>query len=371
MQKKVTYIISNINKALAFEWIAVNLNKEKFALNFILLNPENSDLEAFLKKEKISVVRVRYLGKRNIFKAVFQVARLLKKNQTDIVHTHLFDATIVGLTAAFLAGVSRRIHTRHHSSYHHLYYPKIVKYDKMINFFSSEIVAISENVKNILINSENVSPGKIHLIHHGFDLDQFDHVQTIALEKILLKYNPSDLHPVIGVISRYTEWKGIQFIIPAFKKLLQTYPDAFLVLANAQGDYREHIQILLKNIPQKNYLQIPFENDLYSLYKLFDIFVHAPVDETVEAFGQTYVEALAANIPSVFTKSGIANEFIEHKQNAFVVPYKNSDAILDAITFYLNNKEEAKEIAARGKQDVYNHFTLEKMIHSLEELYAG
>src|SRR5204863_3109374 len=119
-----------------------------------------------------------------------------------------------------LAGVEKRIYSRHHGSYHHEYFPTAIKYDRFINFLSTDIVAISENVKNILIGYEGVPEEKIHLIHHGFDLDSFRNVSEEKIELMKQKYLPESAYPVVGVISRYIEWKGIQFIIPAFRKIL-------------------------------------------------------------------------------------------------------------------------------------------------------
>lgn len=369
MKINITYIISNINKALAFEWISTDLNKNKFNLNFILLNPGESELETYLKQNDISVDRITYRSKNDIPAAIFKTWKTLKKHKTTVVHTHLFEANIIGLTAAKLAGISKRIHTRHHSDYHHRYYPNAVKYDKLINYLSTDIIAISEVVKNILISKEHVSLKKIHLIHHGFKLEQFSNCSESSIIQLKQKYISNNPYPVVGVISRYTEWKGIQFIIPAFEQLLKTYPEALLILSNANGDYKEEIKKLLQTIPKKNYLEISFESDIFTLYKLFDIFIHVPVSIEIEAFGQTYVEALAAGVPSIFTLSGIANEFIIDQHNAMVVNHRNSNEIYMALRELLENRSLKETLIKNGKKDVISRFSLNKMISSLEHLY--
>jgi glycosyltransferase involved in cell wall biosynthesis len=369
LPKNLTYIISNINKSLAFEWISDHLNRDLYNINFIILNSNDSELENYLIKNKIKVCRITYNGKKDILKSIYKVYKLLKLNQTEILHAHLFDANIVGLTAAFLARVPKRIHTRHHSDYHHLYHPNSVKFDKYINYLSTDIVAISLVVKNILIDNEGVPENKIHLIHHGFKLDDFNNCSEVSIGQLRNKYNPQNLQPVIGVISRQTEWKGIQFIIPAFKKFIKQYPDSLLIMANASGDYKSEIQQLLIGIPLRNYIEIEFENDIFSLYRLFDIYTHVPISDSLEAFGQTYVEALASDVPSVFTISGIANEFIVNEENALVVPYKDSDAIYDAWVRIYRDKDLSQKIVVKGKNDVAEKFQLKTMINKLEALY--
>lgn len=365
----LTYIVSNIDKAYAFEWIVQFLNRDKFNLSFILLNPGNSELELFLKKSQIDFHRLNYHGKGSIPGSIIKTYRILKLTGTQIVHTHLFDASIVGLIAGWLAGITKRIHTRHHSDFHHVYYPKAVKFDKIVNFLSTDIIAISKVVEQILINKERVSKKKVNLIHHGFRLDEFSNVSDLALDYIRGKYNPGNRWPVVGVISRYTEWKGVQNTIEAFRMLLVDFPGALLVLANAHGNFKVEIQKKLKAIPNENFVEIQFEPELFSLYQLFSVFIHAPINREIEAFGQTYVEALAAGIPSVFTLSGIANEFIKDRENAIVVDYNNPGAIYIAIRELLNNKLLSDRITVNGRMDVYNYFNLDRMVLSLELLY--
>ena len=368
---RVTYIISSIDRSLAFEWIVNKIDKKKISLSFILLNTGDSELEKFLKSSGIPVYRTKYTGKKDTVNALLAIRKILKTEDPHIVHTHLFEASVIGLSAARTLGIKRRIYTRHHSTYHHSYHPQAVKYDRLCNFLSTDIVAISKNVENVLAEKEKVIRKKIHLIHHGFDLAAFGSVSPDDQSAMVKKYNPRNASPVIGVIARQTEWKGIQFIIPAFRKLLNEYPQALLLLANAGGNYREKIKEMLSTIPQRNYLEIPFERDIISLYSVFDLFVHVPIDPHCEAFGQTYIEALAAGIPSVFTLSGVAPEFIEHEKNALVVPFCDSDAVYKALYSLLNDAQLQARLSTRGKMDVVKYFYLDKMIRSLEALYVS
>ncbi|MCW3070135.1 MAG: glycosyltransferase family 4 protein [Bacteroidetes bacterium] len=366
---RVTYIISSIDKALEFEQVAEKLDRKKFELSFILMNPGGSALEDFVRALGIPVYRITYTGKKGLPLAILKIMRLLRKIKPQTVHTHLFDASLAGLMAAKLAGVKRRISTRHHSDYHHTYFPHAVKYDRLNNRLSTDIIAISKVVKNVLVEKEHVPAKKISIIHHGVIPEDFATIPDSTVKQLAEKYNPGQQRPVVGVISRYIKLKGIQFIIPAFRRLLEKYPGALLILANANGSYAKEIRQQLSLLPEKSYIEIDFEKDICALYRLFDIFVHVPTSESCEAFGQTYIEALAAGIPSVFTLSGIAGDFITNEKNALVVPYKDSDAIFRAFEKILEGKKEIAEMIREGKQDVAAQFTADRKIRSLEQLY--
>jgi len=369
LKKKVTYIMFHVEKALGFEWAIENVNPDKFEFSVISINvSKNSVFEQFCSQRNIEFHRIEYSSKRSIPKAIYDTYKILKKIKPDVVHCHIFEANIIGLTAAILARVNNRIYTRHHSTFHHTTAPSGKKYDLVINKMATSIISISENVSNVL-RMEGVPEKKIHLIHHGFDLSFFNNISDDRLEKVKQKYNPEGKHPVIGVISRYTEWKGIKYTLSAFTQLLKKYPNALLVLANAKGNDTE-VRELINKLPKNNYIEIVFEEDNAALFKLFDIFIHVPIDPEIEAFGQIYIEALAVGVPSIFTLSGVAREFIVKNENAMVVDFKNEQQIYDTACRLLEDKELREKLIKNGKHDIEKDFSLPLFINKLEKIYS-
>ncbi len=367
--KKVCIVVSQIDRAIAFEWTVEGLST-KFDLTFILIGKKGSFLSKYLQEKGIETCEIEYTGKKEALKAVWKVFSFLRKKKVDVIHTHLVEATLYGLFPAWLLRIKKRIYTRHHSDYNYKYSPKGIKYDKLSNWWATDVVAITEQVKRILIEKEKVPAKKITLIHHGIDTEYFENHDEEGIRVLASRYNPQRKKPVIGVIARQTHWKGIQYIIPAFAEVRKKHPDALLLLANAHGDYEHEIDNLLEeNIPRENYCKIKYEYDISSLYHLLDLFVHVPVDDTVEAFGQVYVEALAAGVPGVVTLSGIALDFIKDGENAIVVPYCDTPAIRDGIFRLLEYETVRKKIIQKANEDVNQKFGLIGFLNRLADLY--
>lgn len=368
---KLLYILSDVNKSLAFEWIASKLNPDQFQIHFILINQEEPEMLQELRDLGVTCDFFPYSGKKSYPFLFFKIIAKLLKLKPDRVHTHLFLANVLGLSAAWIMGVKKRIYTRHHSSFHLEYMPKAVKWDRLCNFLATDIVAISENVKSILLGPEGVKPSKVHLIHHGFDLDAFAKPDQNKLAELRLKYQIQEGdYPIVGMIARQIEWKGIQYAIPAFKELLEKYPKAKIILANATGPYQSQItKQLTRELDSECYVEIKFESELFALYQLFDLFVHVPINAQIEAFGQVYVESLAAGIPSVFTASGVATEFIKHEKNALLVDYCSSEAIFQAMCRILEDKILRDKLVVEGKASI-SAFALPLFIERLNELYG-
>lgn len=371
MQKKIKVLaaFSLIENANEFYWYAQYLNKNKFELTCIFYNPTVSKIQNEIASIGVNCFLIKYDGKKNIFSAFIKTIWLFLRLRPNIVHTQLFDASLIMLTVAWLLRYKNRIHTRHHSDIHHKYHPQAIKYDKWINFLSKKIICPSKQIKSILTSKENVDLNKIVVVPHGFD---FTFLQNGILQKydIKEKYNINGF-PIIGCVSRFTEWKGVQYIIPAFKRFLDYYPNSLLVMAGYRGDYENKIFELLEQIPQSNYRLIEFEKNNAALFSNFDIFIHVPTSITAETFGQIYVEAFVMSIPSIITLSGIAADDKTFNDYAEVVSYMNSVEILNALLKIIQNFDDYKKKMAIASNIVKNKYDFNYKIISIENEYLS
>lgn len=371
MKIKVCHVISDIDYNNLFEVIEHFTDKDKYELSFVFLAPELPKLYPIFESRHYPVHFIRCRGRKDLIFTVPKLRRIFKEIKPGIVHTHFANASLAGLFAAKLGGIKARVHTRHHSTECHNYYPHAVYYDKIINSLAVKIIAISEMVREVLIERENVKPEKIVVIHHGLNFDELQ-VSDAATAEVGELYGLTESSPVVGVISRFVHLKGIQYIIPAFAELVKEYPQAKLVLAGAGGSYEKEIaQMLGERLRETQYVLIPFEKRVAEMYANFDVFVHVPIDRESEAFGLIYVEALALKVPSIFTLSGVASDFIEDKSNALVVPFQDADALLEAMRLILKDDELRRRISEQGQADAHRLFQGQKAAAELDALYTA
>jgi glycosyltransferase involved in cell wall biosynthesis len=367
--RKILQIVSNVNRSPFMETMADCLDPEEFETAFIFLHSKPPFLFDYHKARGRRVEFIEYRGKKDFPYALIKIYRLMRQIRPDVVHCHLVEGTLLGMLAAKLAGVQARVFTRHHSVECHTYYPHAVYYDRLCNMLAKVILANSHVTAEVLINREAVPHGKVRVIHYGYHLDRFVSSEE-GQQELRRKYDLEGRFPIIGVISRFVDWKGVHHIIPAFASFKKEFPEAKLVLANASGPDREKIIALLEEIlDEDSYVLIEFESRIFDLYKTFDAFVHVPVSREAEAFGQVYKEALLFGVPSVFTLSGIANDIVVDGENALVVPYSDSVAISDALVRLFKNAELREEISSRGMVTVRRMFGAEALRDRLQEIY--
>ena len=346
---KIIYIVSGIKRSVFFENTALQLAKKGHDVSYILICNESNDFEKFLiaNNFKVKVIVVKSLLYYLTY--LLKIYLEIKKHKPLIVHTHLTTANIIGLLAAKLARVKYCIFTEHSGLVTKVDWKQKV-FRALTSANATSAIAITKNVKNLLIK-RRYKPNTIEVINYGFNIKRFQNTESIVTEGLQLKYNPQKKYPVIGVISRCVEWKGLKYTISAFKNLINDYPNALLLLFNYDEleVYSKIINNQLSTLPESSYKKIKFESNVYDLYCLFDVFVHVPVNPFCEAFGQVYVESLASGIPSVFTLSGIATDFIKNKVNALTVNFRDSNAIYEQIKLILTDSDLKEKIIKNEK----------------------
>lgn len=344
---------------------AQNLN-----VYYILINCTDGELHHFLLENQFPVHTLEAGSLLKSRKVILDCKKILREQQVTLVHCHLAHANWIGLWAAKLAKIKTRIYTRHSGEPLNIHWKERI-IDKVQNKLATRIVAISKNIDELL-EKQGVPAEKRILIHHGFNLERFFNPQNEEVLRIKEEYNPHRQFPVVGIISRWLELKGIQYTIDAFQRLLKTHPDALLCLfgASDNADYSKEIKELVQTIPDRNVRVIGFENNVYDLFQLFDIYVHVPVNPSCEAFGQTYVEALASGIPSVFTLSGVAREFVVNEENALVVPFRDSTSIYGAMLLLLNDSTLNEKLRQKGPESVSEMFSFARYIAQLKDIYT-
>ena len=384
---KLTYIFTHHIRWVQFEWVAKYSDRSLFDIDYIILNLGDPMID-FLESMNIPYTTTSYNDYTKTPEVVKFIYDRLIENKTDIVHTRWFAGHIAGLQAAYYANVPVRVYTREHPGIKWKRHARS-KYE-LIWEFATNAIAVTDHVKAGMI-SDGVPEHKISKIPSGFDITEYENIDPERIKKLQDKYLKGRSGPIVGVAARYVEWKGIEYTIEAFKKVREVYPNAFLVLAGTHTDtanIKEQFQKITKDsinappsrdamniveklseLPADSYVEIYFEEDLFALFKLFDIFVHVPISPIREAFGQVYVDAMLSGLPTVITLSGIVHEYAKHKENAWVVDYQNSEQIAEGILALLNDKSFREKIAANGLASAKEYSIQNKML-VLEKLYV-
>ncbi|MDI1243722.1 MAG: glycosyltransferase [bacterium] len=275
--------------------------------------------------------------------AFWRLFQYLKKERIEIVQTHLFDASLIGLSAARLARIPVRIFTGHHSAETPLHGKRMVTWVDGLSprFLANRTIAPSAQMKEIFIRDVGVYEEKVAVIPHGFDLEGWRSRASEGNVRNQLGLGNQLMFLAAGRLS----WtKDYRTMIEGFEASLGERDDAILAIAGGGDD------TLLRSLPAAKRLgdRLVFlgpRNDIASVMNACDVFVHTSL---AESFGMVYIEAFALGKPLICTPTGIARDIVRDGKNGYLVRIGDAASVSEAVTKILSDRDRAVEMGAFG-----------------------
>ncbi len=369
----VVHIVANHAFIPYLNWFAeIVHNYPDVKFSIITMYPEEPRMMEDMRTRGCDCYWIKYdkrFRKSWMVFGFFKLCFLLRKIKPDVVNTHLFDDSLMGLFAARIMGVQKRVIRKQDTGYRWYYARLWVLGDLFNNMNATDIIAISEESKGFLLGKEKAPRKKIHLIHNGIPIAQFTAQIKKEKQNFVSQYNLKD-KIVIGTIARYIEWKGYRYIIDAAKVLKDTYSNIkFLFIGH--GPQQKELEELVKQNGLEEYIIITGfvdPSNIPSLYGIMDILLHAAF---MEPFGYVFIEAMANGLPIVTSRTGIAAEVLEHKSTCYFTKYKDPEGIINGIQWMIENPERRAVMKDRLKKIANEKFSVELMVNEHIKIYKG
>lgn len=363
----ITCLFSDVIESPIYRAIVNRLVESDLELNFGLVSSGASPFSDWLEEQGTSVKRIEVQGRIDLPRAWGSLTAMLRRDRPDVLACFGQSATLLGFTSSIGPKAPLRTYARYHSTTHRVERNRRgVAYDRLCNRLADVIVAPNGNVARALVDDEGVDPDQIVTIPFGIRLADFAEPTEDRIDTVRRTHQIDSDRTTIGMISRLIEIKGWRYVLDPLRDRLLTDPGLQLVIANAVGEFEPEIRQAFGSVSDQ-VIFIRHEPDNAALFHTFDIFVHVPITPTVEAFGLVYIEALAAGIPSVITKSGIANDLAVDGKNCLVVPHRDSKAIGRAIDRLLGSAALRSTLSAAAIASVQT-FEIEPMAEAYVEL---
>lgn len=331
---------------------------------------EYSAEKDFIPKE---VNILRKISPYEDFKAVYKLWKIIKAEKIDLVIGHTPKGGLIGLLAAYLAGVEQRIYFRHGLMYETSNGVKrffLRGIEIFTGYLATKVVCVSPSVIS-LSNTERLSAASKNIILNkgtcnGIDaLYKFNNV-NIDIEHV---FNLREMHGlssedrIIGYVGRLVNDKGINELLLAWKELLKVHSDIKLLLVGPleeRDSLSEEATSYIKNTPSIIYTGLIKDVEFY--YCLMNIFI---LPSYREGFPTVVLEASAMELPVITTRvTGCKDSIIENHTGVFVD--LNPDDIKIKIDQYLNNPQLAKKHGIMGRSFVLNNFDQLKIWSEIE-----
>lgn len=296
-------------------------------------------------------------------RCLLRLARVLKAEKPDLLHTHLPRADFAGAvvkrwlcTVPWVASV-HGIYSTHWSG----------SWSLPLFFFlwrrADRMIAISEAVKEWLVCEGRVPADKVAVVHYGIEVECFAQPGAEAR-----KSAGRDRQALIGCVGRLDQWKGHDILIRAMPTILREVPGSCLLIAGHDiCGYGRTLEVLIGEMGLNGCVRlVGFERDVPSFMHALDLFAFA---SRTEGFGQVVVEAMAAGKPVVASRIPPLTDIVVDRETGLLAEPDNPEVFAHAITWLLKHPDEAQEMGRRGLERVQNHFSAERMAAETLVLY--
>lgn len=334
-----------------------------YQFNVIVLNEKGYYSEAI---EEMGIT-IHYLAiRKKPLRGFFQLLRLIKQIQPEIVQTWLYHADLVGGVAAKLCGVPiilwgvRCEGTGLKKSTH-----LIKRVCAILSWFIPTWIIINSTTALTHHQKLGYHSKKFKLIPNGFDSRKFS--PTTDIHEIKLPV-ARDTALLFGTLARFHEDKDYFNLIQAIDNVCLHHPHAYFVLCGP-GCHQNNKQLatMLKTLraPQ-HVLLINGVADAAAYLNQLDVFI---LSSKTEGFPNSLAEAMLCGLPCVATAVGEAPDMLG--ECGLLVPKQNPEALAHACITLIH--KPPSERATMGKlarsriEQRYSSANNQKLLQALYE----
>ena len=111
-----------------------------------------------------------------------------------------------------------------------------------------------------------------------------------------------------------------------------------------------------------------FVTDIDSVYQALDVFLFP---SSFEGLGTSLLAAMSYEVPAVAFQCCAFGEIIENEKSGLLVEQGNVEAISEAVTRLLQDKEFARSIGEAGRARIAEQFSSTRMVEEMTKVYQA
>ena len=327
----------------------------------VAVSSPDGELDEIAQREGIPVIGVpmsRPIAPLRDLVSLWRLIRVFRRKRPTMVHSITPKAGLLSMIAAWICRVPVRLHT-----FTGLVFPTatglkkriLILTDRITCACATHIVPEGEGVKADLINY-NITRKPLQVLGYGnirgIDLDHYRRSPEV-MEKALTLRKPNLFTFVF--IGRVVRDKGIDELVEAFSLLHSEHPQTRLILVGRAEDNLDPVSPNTRSaIASHPAIEaVGSQSDVRPWLAASDALVFPSYRE---GFPNVVIEAGALDLPSIVTDINGSREIIVHGQNGIIVPPRNAQALLQAMTQFVQNPQATQAMALKARKMIASRF---------------
>lgn len=368
MRKRVLIICETLSGGVRKHIINVlqYLSSEKFEIA-IAYGEQRAD-QIFLDFANVNKERytfypiaafVREIKPFQDLKVIFQLQRIIKKFQPEIIHCHSSKAGGVGRLAALFGKSHKIFYTPHGYIMQYPYLNKQKKQmygliEKYLGRITDCTINVSKGEQTVGLHYNVFHSQKSKVIYNGVEDNNLFEFQ---IEKGYKKI-------IIGTLARFDQSKDPQTFLEISKAIVNSNPNVEVWYAGEGEYFKEEFLQSIREFPQIKYCGFLSSTNQF----LNDIHIYLS-SSLHEALPYSIIEAMAMKKPIVATNVEGNNELVIHGYNGYLFSPGNAEEAVTYLQKLVNNQEIVGECQKNSYRLFKENFHIQTMISRLEEVY--
>ena len=368
MNKKKILIVIQLMRRGGVELVALNfaraLDPEKYDITFYLQNPYENQDEELAEEVRNNGFRILERPKEitGYKKNYNYLVELFKKEQFDVVHSHVMFFSALVMLAAKKCNIGVRVAHSHATKWNRKenFVFKIYKCAMrfILNRFATDKLACSDAAGAYLYGEREFNKNG-RFIANGIETKKYAFNKNMR-EKKRQEFSLAEIEILVGHIGSLYYIKNQTFLVDVFSKMLLKNPHIKLILV---GEDFEDGKVLKKVQSMGLADKVIFagqRNDINELLNAMDIMIFPSL---FEALPLSLIEAQASKLPCLISDS-VTNQVKFNDNVDFMSLEKSADEWADwAFELLALNREDVSITALKDNYDISSSIKI------LDEIY--
>jgi glycosyltransferase involved in cell wall biosynthesis len=228
-------------------------------------------------------------------------------------------------------------------------------------------VAVSEAVRQRLVEDEGVDPEAIVVIDNGVDTETYHPLPARDLPEARRRLGLPEGGLLVGAVGRLTPVKGFDHLLEALSALAVEGLDLHLALVG-DGPERQSLEKRCATLGLGEIVSfLGVRRDLPEIFPAFNVFCLPSIRE---GSPQVLLEAMACGCPVVASTAGGIPEVVENGVSGLLVKPGSTPGLTDALRRTLTDEGLRRTLAAGGRRRILHAFDLTRGVRAHEALYG-
>jgi glycosyltransferase involved in cell wall biosynthesis len=371
---KIVSVVSRMNVggvATLLLGFIESLDQNVFEHTLITGVCEENEIDLVSKTDfKVNIVYLprmkRSIGLISDLIIIYQIRKILRELNPDIVHTHTSKAGFIGRVSALTLFKKPFLVHSFHGHVLSGYFSKLksilfLGIEKLLSTKTDILVADSKHVKSDLLAKGIGNNSVWKVVPPGIRKQPIIDLDTVR-DQLLI---PSDVF-LICWIGRFTKIKDPFLAVESFVKFEQKASRKVCLLMVGDGELFEPVNNLVKQI-NSNIKLVGWKTDVSAYLAAADLLLLTSLNE---GFGLVVAEAGWYGKPTLSTKSGGVNEFIIDGVTGFLV---GSTPVQIATTMLKlhNDQKLLTEVGKKAKAQTMESYSSEIFAKKHQQIYLN